>query len=188
MSQAYIKFMTNLNSILKDKSIEEITNILPNIKTMIIRELDMIATEYNLSDDDRKLFIEQKIKEFKIKGLPLGMYEKSWEEKNHFLQDYKEMYDVSNRLGIFPKKTIKINVNGKIMDIEVLDTGKKYIPSSDFNVSIEIIQVLDELKTKEKETKDEIKQEFSNTKTGIINDFNTSIDILTNNETINKSL
>ena len=94
MSQAYIKFMTNLNSILKDKSIEEITNILPNIKTMIIRELDMIATEYNLSDDDRKLFIEQKIKEFKIKGLPLEMYEKSWEEKNHFLQDYKEMYDV----------------------------------------------------------------------------------------------
>ena len=188
MSEAYVKFIANLNSILKDKSTEEITKIFPNIKNLILKQLDIIATEHDLNETDRQLFIQQKIKEFKIKGIPLEMYEKSWEEKNDFLKNYKKLYDVANKLNIFPKKTIKINANGNIIDIDVLDTGRKYIPSSDFDISLDIIQDLNDLKSNTKKFKQEIKQDFSNTKDEIINDFNSSIDTITNNESRNKSL
>lgn len=180
MNETYIKFVTKLNSLLKDKSTEEITKFFPNIKSIILKELDRIATEYSLSNNDKKLFIEEKFNEFKIKGIPIKMYEKSWEEKSHFLQDYKKLYDVANKLDIFPKKTVKIIVNEKAIDIEVLDTGKKYIPSSDFDISLEIIQILDDLKYKAKLTKEEVKQDFVNAKNEIEGDFNNSINIINN--------
>lgn len=180
MNKEYIKFMTKLNSLLKDKSTEEITNFFPDIKIIILQKLDIIATKHNLNDSEKKLFIEEKINEFRIKGVPIKMYEESWEEKSHFLQNYKKLYDVANKLGIFPKKLISMNVNGEIIDIEVLDTGKKFIPSSDFDISLDIIQALNDLKSKTKQMKDEIKQEFSTIRDEMIEDFNTTINIINN--------
>lgn len=167
---------------LKSKSPKQIVNEFPEIKNRILKFLDLIATQQNLNNEEKQLFIEDLFNKIKINGLPLKIYQENWEKENEVLIQYKELYNVANKLDIFTKKTIKIIVNNKELDIEVLDTGKKYIPSSNIELTKEIIEILNNLKNQENEILNKISQDFFKEKNEMINQFNSSIALLTNND------
>ena len=167
---------------LKSKSPKQIVNEFPEIKNRILKFLDLIATQQNLNNEEKQLFIEDLFNKIKINGLPLKIYQENWEKENEVLIQYKELYNVANKLDIFTKKTIKIIVNNKELDIEVLDTGKKYIPSSNIELTKEIIETLNNLKNQENEILNKISQDFFKEKNEMINQFNSSIALLTNND------
>lgn len=164
---------------LKTKTVKEIIKEFPKIKNKILKFLDLLATHQNLGDTEKQIFIEDLFNKIKINGLSIKIYQEDWEKENQILIYYKQLYDVANKLDIFPKKAIKIIINNQESDIEVIDTGKKYIPSSNIDLTSEIIEELDKLKTQENIILNEIKQTFLDQKKEIENDFNSSINILT---------
>lgn len=139
-----------LNNHLKNKMPNDIIKEFPTIRNLVLAYLKLVADEKGLTKIDKKDFIAQKYLSIKIYGLPLQKIEEKWLKYNSSIDsDYKTLADQLAKMKIFPQKTVNISVANKRRDINVIDTGKKYIPNDNIFITEEIINALNLLKEQE---------------------------------------
>lgn len=139
-----------LNTYLKNKMPNQIIEEFQVIKKMVLDGLDIAANSRNLAGIEKEKFVIEMYHGIKINGIPLPKIEEEWEKINSAVnKEYKNLAEQLNKMNIFPQRTVKIFVENKDLDINIIDTGKKYIPNDDIIITEEIIKALDYLWNKE---------------------------------------
>lgn len=145
------KIKQQLKDLIKFKLADEIVKIYPYIEYIIINTINELKIKYEIQESESEI-IEHVWKNIKINGFNLEFWETNWQncKEVNELTDYKTLYNLCRKNNLFRKKQVKVNIQGLELNINVLDTGKKYIPTDEILITQELINALDELKEKER--------------------------------------
>lgn len=150
MNSTLISVKQALKNHLKNKMPNQIIKEYPIIRKFVLTYLELEADQNGLMGALKEKFIIEKYHSIKINGLSLEKIEEKWLKLNSTINtEYKILAGQLNKMNIFPQKTVKLFITDKELEINVIDTGKKYIPNDAIFVTEEIIDALSFLKEQE---------------------------------------